>query len=137
MPDADMGMVDTVEYMEHANRETFVCIQIEDAEALDNLDAIISVEGVDIIFVGPADLSLSLGIPLQFEDPKYVDAINRIAASVKKHGKYWGLPVKNVEAAEAFAAKGARLFNILSDYSLMRQGWTQVREDFDKTFPAG
>ena len=58
--DADYAFADPVEYMEHANRETFLVLQIEDREAVECVDEIAAVEGVDLLFVGLGDLSISL-----------------------------------------------------------------------------
>ena len=133
MLDSDLGYADAVEYLAHANRETFVCIQIEDVEALDNLDAILSVPGLDVIFIGPADLTGSMGIPFQFDHKRYKDAVERIGKAAAKHGKWWGLPVGDGAAAARYAAQGARFFNIGSDYALLRFGFQKIREDFDRS----
>jgi len=132
MLDADLGYADSLQYMAHANRETFVCIQIEDAEALDHLDAILSVPGIDLLFIGPADLTASLGIPFQFTHPTYDDAVSRIARAAAKFGKWWGLPVPDGAAARRWAARGARFFNIGSDYSLLKSGFARIRQEFDQ-----
>jgi len=135
MPDADLGFVDTRSYIEHANRETFVAIQLEDVEALDHLDDIVSVKGIDILFIGPGDLTLSMGIPLQLDHARYRDAVARIAAAAARHGKWWGLPVGDVAAAQRFAEQGARLFNIGGDYGMLRTGFVNLRQNFDRAFP--
>lgn len=131
MVDADLGMVDTLEYFAHANRETFVAIQIEDVEALNHLDEIVSVEGVDILFVGPADLSSSMGIALQFDHPDFQAAVSAIGAAAAAHGKWWGLPVSDIEAVAKYAARGASFFNMGGDYGMLRNGLSKVRQDFD------
>ena len=132
MPDADLGFCDPMEYVAHANRETFVVIQIEDAEALDRLGEIAAVEGVDCLFVGPADLSFSLGCPLQFDAPAYQEAERAIAAAAKAAGKWWGRPVANAEAAARYAEKGARFFAMGGDYTLLKAGFERVRKEFDE-----
>ena len=128
---ADYGMAPTLEYMAHANRETFVCVQIEDREAVDNVDAIAAVAGVDILFIGPADLSQSYGIPLQTQDPLIQTAIERVAAAAAKHGKAWGLPVGSAAAAERYYEQGARFLSCGAAIILLQQGWRQIRQDFD------
>jgi len=131
MPDADLGLVDPLEYVAHANRETFVAIQIEDVEALDDLDGIASVEGLEILFIGPADLTFSMGIPLQLDHPDYQEAVRKIAAAAAKHGKAWGLPVANMAAVAQFADMGARFFNLGGDYGFIRKGLQDARDGFD------
>src|SRR5215469_14046023 len=63
--DGEFGLSDPAEYFERSNRETFVVLQIEDRDAVDRVEEIAAVEGVTLLFVGPADLSISLGVPLQ------------------------------------------------------------------------
>jgi 4-hydroxy-2-oxoheptanedioate aldolase len=134
MPDADLGFADSLAYLEHANRETFVAIQIEDVEALDNLDDIIGTPGVEFLFVGPADLGLSMGIPFDIENPRMQEAIKKVASAAAKAGKYWGLPVGNVAAAQRYYDLGARYFNLGGDYGLLREGFTRLRREFTGVF---
>jgi 2-keto-3-deoxy-L-rhamnonate aldolase RhmA len=77
-------------------RSTFFC-QIETAEGVENADAIAAVEGVDCLWVGHFDLSVSLGISGQFEHKTFKDAIDRTVAAARKHGKALGRLVPNVE----------------------------------------
>lgn len=132
MPDADFGDADPMEYLAHANRETFVAIQFEDAEALDDLDGIMSVEGFDVAFVGPGDLSLSLGVPLQFDSPKFRDALNAIIESATRHGKWWGMPCANMEVAAERVQRGARFIAMGSDYSILKNAYAGLRREFDE-----
>lgn len=128
---ADYGLAPTAEYMAHANRETFICVQIEDREGVEDVDAIAAVEGVDILFVGPADLSQSYGIPLQTQAPVMLAAVERVAAAAAKHGKAWGIPVGSAEAGERYYAMGARFLACGAAIILLQQGWRQIRQDFD------
>ena len=83
---ADYGLAPMAEYMAHANQETFVVVQIEDAEAVEDIDAIAATEGIDVLFIGPADLSQSFGIPLQIDH-----ALMRTAAAAcgRSRGSPW------------------------------------------------
>ncbi len=128
---ADYGLAPTGEYMAHANHETFVCVQIEDHEAVDDVDAIAAVAGVDILFVGPADLSQSYGIPLQTHDPLIQRAIERVANAAAKHGKAWGLPVGSAEVGERYYEMGARFLACGAAIIMLQQGWKHIRSDFD------
>lgn len=78
---------DAVSYMEECNKRCKVIPQCETKEALDQIEEIASIEGVDGIFVGPCDLSIALGIPLQFDSPVLIQAIERILESCRKNGK--------------------------------------------------
>jgi 4-hydroxy-2-oxoheptanedioate aldolase len=128
---ADYGLAPTAEYMAHANRETFVCVQIEDREAVEDVDAIAAVEGIDILFVGPADLSQSYGIPLQTQAPPIRDAIERVADAAAKLRKAWGLPEGSVEAGERYYEMGARFLACGAAIIILQQGWQRIRQDFD------
>ena len=88
--DGAFGQVDINEYMQHANTQKLIIVQIEDVEALDELDQIASVEGIDMIFFGPGDFSQSIGRPGKFDDPRIEDARIRVAEAAAKHGKYAG-----------------------------------------------
>lgn len=80
------------EYIEQANRERFVVLQIEDAEALAELDAIAELPGYDMLFFGPGDFSQSIGAPGQMEHPELLKARERIAVTARKYGKFAGTP---------------------------------------------
>jgi 4-hydroxy-2-oxoheptanedioate aldolase len=98
---------------EHAvacNRDRWLSMQIETAEALSVVDEIAAVEGVDHLFVGPADLSVALGVPGEYMHAKCVDAIRRVADAVGAAGKSWGILVRSAEHAECCRSLGCRLF---------------------------
>ena len=83
-------LVDGKEYMETANKERFVVVQIEDPEPLKELDEICALEGIDMIFFGPADFSQGIGAPLDFANPE-IDRVRRlIAKKAKEYGKFAG-----------------------------------------------
>jgi 4-hydroxy-2-oxoheptanedioate aldolase len=94
-------------FVEEANRSTLVCIQIEDAEALPNLDEILTVEGVDVFFIGPSDLSQSMGYPGNPKAPPVAKAIDDALAKIVAAGKTPGMP-GSAEAVQGVMAKGVR-----------------------------
>lgn len=134
MSDADTLFADPHEYLEHANRETFVVLQIEDAEALDQLSEIAAVPGLDVLFVGPADLSLSLGVPFDFGSRRFREAVDAVAAAARAHNLHWGLPVPSVEDAARYAEQGARFFPLGGDFGWFKQACLEVRQRFDAVF---
>jgi len=77
-------------------RTTFVC-QIETAEGVENVDAIAAIEGVDLLWVGHFDLSVSLGIPGEFDHPRFRNAIDRVVTAARRHGRSLGRLVPTVE----------------------------------------
>ena len=134
MCDADLGFCEPLAYMAHANQESFVMVQIEDAEALDHLDEIASLAGIDILFVGPADLSISLGVPFQWEHPAYQEAVRAVARAAEQNGKHWGLPVASPEFAARYAEGGARFFALGSDLGYFKAACVSLRQEFDQIF---
>ena len=78
------------EYAELSNRETLVCVQIEEAEAVRNVDEIVQVDDVDVFFVGPSDLSQSLGHPGRPDTPVVREAMDGVFATVAATGKVSG-----------------------------------------------
>ena len=88
---SDYGLgVSTAEYVRQANDETLVCVQLEEVEALRNLEAILQVQGVDVFFVGPSDLSQSMGYPGQANAPAVRSAINSAFAAIRSAGRVPG-----------------------------------------------
>ncbi len=84
---ADAWAHDVTSYMAECNRKCKVILQCETAEALEHIEEIASMKGVDGIFVGPCDLSIALGIPLMFSHPKLTAAVERILAACRAGGK--------------------------------------------------
>jgi len=124
-PDARFTDVDAAEYCREANRETFICVQIEDREAVDQAEAIAAVPGVDIVFVGPADLSQSYGVPLRFDHEHVKGAMRRVAAAAAANGIAWGTTATRPEALEEYVGMGARFLPISSDVRALMEYWKQ------------
>jgi len=82
--------IEFIEYLRQANAERFVAIQIEDPEPLDDLEAIAELEGIDIIFFGPADFSHGIGAPGQWDDPRIAETRQRIAEVCLDKGRIAG-----------------------------------------------
>lgn len=119
--DADHGLASTLDHIRHANTEVFLALQVEDREAVDSIEEIAKVPGFDLFFVGPGDLSLSYGVPLQFDHPDVQRAIDRVAAAAAKNGKWWGIPTGTPEAAQKMLDRGARMITCGGDhFSLIR-----------------
>ena len=83
-----------------ANEEMFVCLQIEHIDSVENIDEILSVPGVDAIFIGPYDLSASMGITRQFDHPKMIDAQKRILEACVEHNIAPGIHVVQPDVNE-------------------------------------
>lgn len=88
--DGSYCMIPFEEYIETANRERFVIIQIEDPEPLDDLEELAKLEGIDMLFYGPADFSHGIGAPGQWDNPLIAETRKRIADVCKANGKFAG-----------------------------------------------
>jgi len=119
------------QYLREANRERFVIIQIEDPEPMDELEEIAAVEGIDMLFFGPADYSHSLGIPFQFDHPAVVDARRQIAAAAARHGKYAATPA-SPDNLEELVDMGYRFLCMGADVLILTEGFRAVAEAFRK-----
>lgn len=103
------------EYMQQANERRFVGIQIEDPEALDELDDIAAVEGIDMLFFGPGDFSQGVGVPGQIDHPKVVEARKRVLDAAQKHGKFAGTTSGNPEQFIERAEMGFQFVSLGAD----------------------
>lgn len=106
--DSKFYLSDPDAYVEHANRETFLVVQIETPEAVNNVNEIAAIPGVDGMFVGPGDLSLRL----KHDTSMTLDgAIELVAAAAAQHNKAWGIPAGTIEKVKQYRDQGAQLIN--------------------------
>jgi 4-hydroxy-2-oxoheptanedioate aldolase len=126
------------DYPQHANDTIVTFAMIETAQALENLDAIMSVEGLDAVYIGPSDLSLALGCRPVFDDvdPPVAQAIDHILERAKAHGLVAGIHNGTPEGALARIAKGFQFVTVSSDARLMAAGSQQVLAKMRATQPA-
>ena len=117
--------------MQSANDELLIITQIETAQGLENVEKIAAVEGVDLLWIGQFDLTNSLGIPGQFDHPLFEDAVKRVAAAAKEHGKTAGIMALNVEEARRMHQSGFRCLAYGGDLWIyqqaLQQGIAEVR----------
>jgi len=111
----DFRSGDVVEAMEAMDRETMLVVQVETTEALTDLDAIVSVPGVDAALVGPNDLSIAMGIPGQMDAPAFAAALDQVIASCRKAGVVPAVHFNDLERALFWAARGMRMVSIGSE----------------------
>jgi 2-dehydro-3-deoxyglucarate aldolase/4-hydroxy-2-oxoheptanedioate aldolase len=124
------GNIDMARHVANANRERWIAIQIETPESVDIVDQIAATEGVDWLFVGPADLSATLGVPGDFLHPKCVDALKRVGAATRKVGKAWGTLSRDPQHALRCRELGCQLFSVFGDIDCLRAGLTALEERF-------
>ena len=132
--DARFTMMPIPEFCEKANRETFVAIQIETTEAVEECEAIAAIDGVDLLFVGPSDLSQSLGVPGDFWNQKCLSAIVRVANACKHHGKHWGAVTVNPDHADMLYEEGCRMLSPTNDVKLLTAGLQSVKHEYARYF---
>ncbi len=114
-------------YLRTANAETTVGVQIETREALEHLEAIAAVPGVDLLFVGPTDLTLSLGLLDDRTNPKVRDAMRTVVATCERHGKIPGTLVVSLEEKKAAVDLGFRFISLASDIRFLLDGASRFR----------
>jgi 2-keto-3-deoxy-L-rhamnonate aldolase RhmA len=107
------------EIIAHMNQQVMVVLQIETKTALDRVDELLAVPGVDAVMIGPADLSVSLGVPGEFENPKMVEAIGKIRDACNRHGVAPGLHVRSVKLAQYWRDNGLRFLSCNSEIGFM------------------
>jgi len=128
--DADFGLLPLTDYLTRANRETFIIAQIEEPLALERLDEIAAVKHVDVLLVGPGDLSVQFGIPGQLRDKRILDAFDKVAKACQKHGKRAGTTTADPEDARKLIERGYLFFGTSVDYYPVRNHMTKLKETF-------
>lgn len=118
---ARYGFTPLKEYTTAQNQNSLVIVQIEDIAALDNVDEILAVDGVDGIFVGPADLSQSMGIPGEFGNPEFKKIVKDIIGRGSRAGKITGIFCPTTDDAKVWQKEGANFLAIGSDTMLFAQ----------------
>jgi len=132
--DANFTHKTALELAEAANRDHFLAIQIETLGALEAADDIAAIDGVDLLFVGPADLSQALGVLGRPDDERVWAAIDRVAAACRRHGKAWGIVPASPQYADRCAEKGCRMINYGSDVVAMRLGVQALKDLYATQF---
>jgi len=133
-PHYGFGLTDHAEYIRKANPEILVSIQIETKQAVENIDSILATPGIDMIFLGPMDLHLSLGLnpTLWSEDPTFQAAVKRIHEACRKQNIPLGTISLNAEGARARIADGFTFIGVGTDVGQMvaalKSQVQQVRE---------
>jgi 2-keto-3-deoxy-L-rhamnonate aldolase RhmA len=115
----DYKPLKALEFMKEANEHTLIIAQIETREAIENVDAIISTEGIDVGLIGPNDLSISLGIPDLMGSERLTQAIDRVVETAKKRGKASGIHIGNAELVRKWRAKGMTVLACSTDIGFM------------------
>ena len=131
--DADFGTYsgDRKSYVEHAQRETFVMVQVETPEALANLDAIAAVPGLDGLYIGPADMQIRMEQLPEAERVSGVELMKQVAAICDAHNQPWGYFALAEEPLREQLELGAKLIVWGADFKMLQDGLTQCRDDLN------
>ena len=121
-------------YLENANKEILVYVALETPTAVANLDDILTVEGVDGIFIGPADLSTSMGHFFNPSHPEVQETIRKIEEKVLKTNKFLGTVASDFEAAKKLYDRGYQLLIAMSDSGVLATSSRKMVEQFNETY---
>ena len=114
----DYGLTDMDKYFDHENSQVMVVAHCENTTCLENLDAICGIPGIDVIFMGPYDMSQSMGITGQVTHPRIQEAAEKVVTAARKHGKVAGIFAGNGAAAKERAAQGFQYITVSIDIVL-------------------
>jgi 2-keto-3-deoxy-L-rhamnonate aldolase RhmA len=129
--DGCYGTVPLKEYLTRANAETFLAIQIEHVEALEDVERIAAVANIDLLFIGPADLAQSLGIIGDWENPRLWQACEHVARAARDHGIHWAILPPNPAYARRCVDLGCRMLSIGLDTWAVQRGLKAFQAEYD------
>jgi 2-dehydro-3-deoxyglucarate aldolase/4-hydroxy-2-oxoheptanedioate aldolase len=122
--DYELGTI--ADQIEHLNKDTIVVIQIESTLAVESIDELVSVKGVDVALIGPNDLSISLGVPGDYEHPSMVEAVQKVVDSCAKHGIASGMHIRNMAILQYWMERGMRFITCSTDVEMLLMAGMQV-----------
>ncbi len=122
-------------YLHKANAEICLIVQAETTEAMENLDAILAVEGVDGVFIGPSDLSASMGYPGDAGNPAVVTAIEKGLGKIRAAGKYAGLLCMDPGLVQTYVNAGANFVGVGVDTLILANGTRKLAQQFKSDQP--
>lgn len=131
IPHFGFGTTNHVEYVANANHEIMIAVQIETRASVENIESILAVPGIDLIFIGPFDLHISLGLPpaLWSDLPVFQDAIHKVVSACKQRGMPYGTISPNAEGTKARMAEGYSFVSMGSDlFHMMATIHTQFQQ---------
>jgi len=132
--DGRYGTVPVAEYFQRANAETFVAIQIEHKDAVAEVEQIAALPNVDILFVGPADLSQSMGLVGEWDHPAIWEALDRVARAAKANNIHWAILPPNPVYARRCVEMGCRMLSIGMDVWAFGKGLKAFKSDYAEFF---
>ena len=128
--DSDYSLTPPAEYFPTANENNFLIAQVEDPAVVDHIEEIAAIDGVDVLFVGPGDLTLSLGIAGQQDHPEVQEIMRRVVRACQDHGKVAGIASSLAQIPEQMEM-GFRLFSAASDFRAVLNGLRAARSELE------
>jgi 2-keto-3-deoxy-L-rhamnonate aldolase RhmA len=119
-------------YYDFADRNILVVVVIEEAKAVENIDAIAGTPGIDVLFIGTSDLAFSLGLRGQQDHPRVQEAMAKILAAGKAHGKVLGAPAGDPEQVRKLREQGFLFFQSRTELGLMSLGARHILDPLGK-----
>jgi 2-keto-3-deoxy-L-rhamnonate aldolase RhmA len=126
MPHLEYEAISMADAITHINENVLVVFQIETKAALERVDELLSVPGIDAVMIGPADLSISLGVAGQFDHPSMIDAMDRIRESCDKHGVAPGLHLRSLPLVKKWRERGMRFVSCNSEIGFLLDKATET-----------
>lgn len=123
---ADYEAVTIPQMMTHRNENGMVILQIETKRAFDAREELLSVPGIDVVMVGPVDLSISLGVPGQFDDPKMVETLEAIRDTCVAKGIAPGIQARNLALSTTWRDRGYRFLGTGSEWAMMLEKGKEI-----------
>lgn len=123
------GSIPVADYIEASKHATIVIGQVEDVEAVDNIEEIVAVDGVDALFIGPADLTISYGLG-DWVAPTVEEAINKVCRSADKAERALGIFQSSMDKVAGYKNKGVNIFAISTDQALLAKAAREVTLQF-------
>lgn len=121
----DFESVNPREFMNYSNENTTVICQIESQEGLENLNDIAGTPGVDVLWVGHFDLSQSLGIPGEFDHPRFLDSLKHVVQTAKEHCVACGIQPRDLDQAKEWMDYGFNVFSYSADFAVYQTALSQ------------
>lgn len=132
--DGNFGSMPYRDYFPRCNAETLLAIQIEHIDAVNEVDQIAALPQVDLLFVGPADLSQSMGLPGEWDHPRVWECLEKVAAAAKSHRIHWAILPPSPAFAQRVVAMGCRMLSIGFDVWAMHKGLKAFKTDYAEYF---
>jgi 4-hydroxy-2-oxoheptanedioate aldolase len=129
---ANYSSMDKFEYFKSANNETMIIAHIEGVEGINNLDEILSVPGIDVIFIGPYDLSQSLGIPGEVSHPLITEKMKEVVLKCRENKVAVGTFVDDVKTAKFWVSLGVQYMSFSVDVGILYEASKQIVKKFKK-----